>query len=47
MAAELAKSSLHSPFEEAPFDWSEPEHAVVYDGIDNQSPGRRRQVYPY
>lgn len=47
MAAELAKSSLQSPFREAPFDWSEPEHAVVYDGIDNQSAGRRRQVYPY
>jgi hypothetical protein len=47
MTAELAKAQLQSPFRETPFSWSEPEKAVVYQGIEDQGANRRRQVYPY
>ena len=43
----LARAALRNPFDGKAFAWSTQELAVVYQGTEDQSRGRRRQVYPY
>jgi hypothetical protein len=43
----LERAPLRNPFDGKPFAWSTEEQAVVYQGTEDQSRGRRRQVYPY
>jgi len=47
LPAELAAAALRNPFDGSSFVWSDADHAVVYEGTEDQPAARRRQVYVY